>query len=35
MQETQVPSLGWEEPLKEGMATYASIKFGHDWSDIV
>ena len=25
MQETQVRSLGWEDPLKEGMATHSSI----------
>ena len=25
MQETQVGSLGWEDPLEEGMATHASI----------
>ena len=25
MQETQVWSLGWEEPLEEGMATHSSI----------
>ena len=25
MQETQVPSLGWEDPLEEGMATHPSI----------
>ena len=25
MWETQVPSLGWEDPLEEGMATYFSI----------
>ena len=25
MQETQVRSLGWEEPLEEGMATYSTI----------
>ena len=25
MQETQVPSLGWEEPLEKGMATHSSI----------
>ena len=25
MQETQVPSLGWEDPLEKGMATYSSI----------
>ena len=24
-QETQVLSLGWEDPLKEGMATHSSI----------
>ena len=23
--ETQVQSLGWEDPLEEGMATYSSI----------
>ena len=25
MQETQVRSLGWEDPLEKGMATYSSI----------
>ena len=25
MQETQVQSLGWEDPLEEAMATYSSI----------
>ena len=25
MQETWVPSLGWEDPLGEGMATHSSI----------
>ena len=25
MQETQVRSLGWEDPLEEGMATYSTI----------
>ena len=25
MQETQVRSLGWEDPLEEGMATLSSI----------
>ena len=25
MQETQVQSLGWEDPLQEGMATHSSI----------
>ena len=24
-QETQVPSLGWEDPLEEGMAIHSSI----------
>ena len=26
VQETWVPSLGWEDPLEEGMATYSSIR---------
>ena len=25
MQETQVSSFGWEDPLEEGMATHSSI----------
>ena len=25
VRETQVPSLGWEDPLKKGMATHSSI----------
>ena len=25
VQETQVQSLGWEDPLEEGMATYSRI----------
>ena len=25
MLETQVPSLGWEDPLEKGMATHSSI----------
>ena len=25
MQETQVQSLGWEDPLEEGMVTHSSI----------
>ena len=25
MRETRVPSLGWEDPLKNGMATHSSI----------
>ena len=28
IQETQVQSLGWEDPLEEGMATHSSI---HAW----
>ena len=25
MQETWVPSLGWEDPLEEGVATHSSV----------
>ena len=25
VQETEVPSLGWEDPLEKGMATHSSI----------
>ena len=25
MQETWVPSLGWEDPLEEGMTTHSSV----------
>ena len=25
MQETQVPFLGWEEPLEKGQATHSSV----------
>ena len=25
-QETWVPSLGWEDPMEEGMATHSSIR---------
>ena len=25
MPETQVPSLGWEDPLEEGMATHSNV----------
>ena len=28
MQEMQVCSLGWEDPLEKGMATYSSIRPG-------
>ena len=34
MQETWVQSLGWEEPLKEGMATHSSILPGESpWTE--
>ena len=26
MQETRIQSLGWENPLEKGMATYSSIR---------
>ena len=29
--ETWVPSLGWEDPLEEGMATHSSIFTGRIW----
>ena len=25
IQETQVPSLGWKDPLEKGMATHSSV----------
>ena len=28
MQKTQVRSLGWEDPLEKGMATYSSVLAG-------
>ena len=28
IQETQVRSLGWEDPLEKGMATHSSILVG-------
>ena len=34
-QETQVRSLGWEDPLEEGMATHSSVlawRIPMDWS---
>ena len=32
--ETQVPSLGWEDPLEEGMANYSSIiAWGISWTE--
>ena len=32
MQKTRVQSLGWEDPLEKGMATYSSVLAGefHD-----
>ena len=41
MQETQVPSLGWEDPLEKEMATHSNIlargnpKTGGAWQDTV
>ena len=28
MQETQVQSLGWEDPLEKGMATHSILNWG-------
>ena len=33
MQETQVRSLGWEDPLEKGMATHSSIPGLEDTMD--
>ena len=34
MRETQVPSLGREDPLEEGMATYSStLAWGTPWTE--
>ena len=34
MQETQVQSLGWEDPLEKGMATHSSILAGRtSWTE--
>ena len=34
MQETWVGSLGWEDPLEEGMATHSSILAGESmWTE--
>ena len=34
MLETNIPSLGWEDPLKEEMATHASIlAWGIPWTE--
>ena len=33
-QEMQIRSLGWEDPLREGMATYSSILAGRiPWTE--
>ena len=35
MQETQVQSLGWEDPLEEEMATHSSIlAWGIPWTTV-
>ena len=35
MQETHVPSLGWEDPLEKGMATHSSIlAWGIPWTEV-
>ena len=33
MQETQVPSLGWEDPLEKEMATHSSIAWEIPWTE--
>ena len=33
MQETQVQSLGWEDPLKEGMATPSILPGESPWTE--
>ena len=33
MQETWVPSLGWEDSLEKGMATHSSILTWVPWSE--
>ena len=36
MQETQVQSLGWEDPLEKEMATHSNIlAWGIPWTEIV
>ena len=30
--ETRVPSLGWKDPLEEGMATHSSMDRGIWWA---
>jgi len=33
MQETQVPSLDWEDPLEKGMATCSGIAWRIPWTE--
>ena len=33
MQETQVPSLGWEDPVEKEMATHSSIAWEIPWTE--
>ena len=34
MQETQVRSLGWDDPMEKGMATHSSIlAWGTPWTE--
>ena len=33
MQEMQVPSLGWEEPLEEAIATHSSLAWRIPWTE--
>ena len=33
MKETQVQSLGWEDPLKEGMATHSILPGESPWTE--
>ena len=36
IQETQVQSLGWEDPLEEGMAIYSSmLAWRRAWGDTI
>ena len=35
MQDTRVPSLGWEDPLEQDVATHFSILDGRAWSATV
>ena len=33
MWDTQVPSLGWEDPLEEGMATHSILAWRIPWTE--